>query len=398
MPAPFAIDFEMRRGRHPDQEMDGVEQLIAEMALTRMSNNAGWNELGFRKAYNLSHLYTFHCTRNPQLIKLAYRLQPYPSYLEIEATQGCPHKCVMCETTFWNEPTLILSWKKFRHIVDQFPDLKWIGINAIGEPFLNRKFMNMLRYMSEKQVCQELYTTTQMLNEKDMRDFVKYGIVELFKFSLDAATPETYKKIRPKINWENEINNIKALDYYKKKYNKYFPEIHFHYLIMKQSIGETLDFLDFINGLNIDVANIYFSRLLHNFKEINDVYIEVPEDLVIKLQEKGKKLNIPVSFSQDIHNQAPINECVAWQMPYIFADGTVISCCCMNLQNRRDWQRKTSLGNIFDKSFREIWIDEPYTKLRNMLWNKKPNLAHPACKMCNIYNPTKLSDIRSDLL
>lgn len=394
MPIPHTIEIEMRGGSHPDEEMDAVEHSIAEIAHQRMLTDPKWAELGYKKAYNLSHFFTFWMTRNPNLIKLLYRLQPYPQYLEMEANQGCPLNCVMCETTYWDEPTEILSWKNFRKIADQFPELKWMGINAIGEPNINKNYFKMLKWFSQRGVCQEQYTTGALIEPKDFEKYVKMGF-EFVKFSMDAATPETWKKIRPKCDWNHTMDCVEALDYYKRKHGRAWPEIQFHYLLMKQSIGEALDFLDVVNSLDVDVSNVYFSKLLHSFKEIEkNTYTEVPPELIEKLRAKGKKLGITVTFSQDIPERwPPINECVAWWMPYIFCDGTVISCCCMNLQNRRAWQRKTALGNALKTPMREIWEGEKYRRLRNQLWLKKPRGAHPVCGMCNIYNVNKLSDI-----
>lgn len=396
MTVPLNIELKMRGGYNPDPEMDTIEHNIAEHAWERLQNTPEWAELGIKKAYNLFHFNTFWMTEDPRLIKLLYRLEPYPSYLEFEAVQGCPWKCKMCETTYWDEPNQSISWSKFKHIVKQFPELKWCGVNALGEPYVNKNFVKMHKYLSDMGVCQELYTTAQMLEEKDMEKYVKMGF-EYFKFSLDAATPETWDKLRPNMDWEKTIGNVIALDYYKKKHGKHFPKISFHYLITKPTIGEAEDFVDVISDLDVDVEEIYFSRLLWDVKEWHDLFVEVPQKLTEKIEERGKKKGIRCTFSQDMpHLHPPINECVAWGMPYIFPDGSVISCCPMNLQNRRDWQRDTRLGNIHEKPFREIWRDKPYSKMRKLLWEGKPKQAHPTCAICNIYNRNKISCISDE--
>jgi hypothetical protein len=227
-----------------------------------------------------------------------------------------------------------------------------------------------------------------------MEFFAKAKAQIYVKFSLDGATAKTYESIRKGVDFEHVIENIKALDDYKKKHNKHFPEIHFHYLIMKNNIHEAEQYLDMLDGLGINIGGVMYSRLLHNFKEINQYYTDVPAELGNRLVEKGKKLGIPVSFNADSGAcKPPANECVAWTMPYIFPDGSVISCCCMNEQNRRDWQRATSMGNILTTPFREIWNNEKYRRLRTCLWNKKVKEAHDVCKICNIYDNEKLSDI-----
>jgi MoaA/NifB/PqqE/SkfB family radical SAM enzyme len=391
---PASIDFEMRGGDHPDEEMNAVEKSIAERAYASVNASSVWAELGYKRTYNLLHLFTFYMTRDPRIIKLLYRLQPYPEYIEMEVTQGiCPLRCRQCELSYWDEKPIQVSFKDFKCAMDQFPNLKWAGNNALGDPFTNKDYWKMVKYVGDKGVNQEIYLTSQLLEPKDMEKFVTMNTHAYVKFSIDAATKKTYEYMRRGVDFDHVIENVKALDYYKKKHHKHFPEIHFHYLIMKNTIKEAEQFIDLVDGLGINCDGIMYSRLLHTFKEIEPYFMEVPEELCMRLQARGKKVGIPVSFNADARNKPPANECVAWTMPYIFPDGTVICCCCMNEQNRRDWQRKTRMGNIFETPFRDIWYGEKYTKLRNLLWQKKVKEAHPVCKICNIYDIDNLSDI-----
>lgn len=389
------IDFIMRGGHHPDPEMNALEQYVVNLAYNRVMTSPQWEELGFRGAYNLSHLYHFYMSRDPRVLKCLYRLEPYPPYIEMEVTQSiCPLKCIMCELTYWNEKPIKLSFDKFKYAMDQFPELKWAGNNALGDPFTNLDYSKMVKYLDDKHVCQEVYSTTTLLKEKDMKQYTDMNTFTFFKFSMDGATKETYEKIRVNGDFDNLIANIKALDSYKKDNNKHYPEIHFHYIIMKQNVHECLDFIDLIDSLGINCSNIMFSRLLHYFKEADHCFMEIPRALTNKLVAKGRKVGINVGFNADLPEmKPPASECNVLSMPYIFPDGTVISCCCMNEQNRRDWQRKTAMGNIFKTRMRDIWYGKKYNKLRKMLWACKPDKAHPVCKMCNIYDKNKESKI-----
>jgi hypothetical protein len=227
-----------------------------------------------------------------------------------------------------------------------------------------------------------------------MEKFVKSSAQVYVKFSLDGATKKTYETIRPNVDFDHVIENVKALNDYKLKHHKHFPEIHFHYLVMKNNIHECEEYLEMIDKLEIDCGGVMFSQLLWNYPEVNHLYATIPQDLVARLQEKGRKLNIPVSFNADSTScKPPANECVAWTMPYIFPDGSVIPCCAANERNQRTWQRQTCMGNVFQTPFREIWDGEKYKKLRELLWKKDVKNAHPCCTMCNIYDNEKLSDI-----
>ena len=383
------VDFEMRGGHHPDPEMDAIERQVAEATFQRVTSDPSWGELSFKTAYNFMHLNTFYGSSNPQIINLLNRLQPYPCYVEMEVAQWiCPLKCIMCEIQYSEQPKIHLSFEDFKYAMDQFPDLKWAGNNALGDPFTNPDYLKMVKYLDDKEVAQEIYMTSVLLKPEDMKRFTEYQSFILTKFSLDGATKETYEKIRPGADFDKIIANIKALDNYKRQAGKFFPKIEFHFIIMQQNIHEAEQFIDFIDSLDIRCTGIMFSRLLHNFPEVKDVYIDVPEELGKRLIEKGKQRGIPVWFNGDAQAcKAPAYNCTQWSMPYIFPDGTVIPCCNPNEANCRDLQRELSMGNIFETPMREIWEGEKYKALRKTIPEGNPENYMPVCKqLCAIYD------------
>jgi MoaA/NifB/PqqE/SkfB family radical SAM enzyme len=385
MPVPETILFEMRRGgNHPDPTMNSVELSIAESAYNLINTNPNFSELSPRTVYNYLSLNTFYGSQNPGIIKLLQRLEPYPFMIEMEVVQWmCPLKCIQCEIQYDKiEKPEILSFERFKYVMDQFPDLRWAGNNALGDPFLNPKYHDMVKYIDDKEVPQEIYLTSHLLKKEDMKRFVDYKSFLFTKFSFDGATKETYEKIRPGVNFEHVVENIKALGEYKRQAGKHWPQIEFHFLLMKQNIHEAEVFLDFVDSLGVEVSAVMYSQLLHNYPEINHVYTTIPEGMGQRLIEKGKSLGIPVYFNSDASNNKPKSQtCTQYFMPYIFPSGDVIACCQQNEQNRRWWQRENSLGNVFEKPFREIWMDKPYVELRKKLReNYYPPL--PICANC----------------
>ena len=273
---------------------------------------------------------------------------------------------------------------QFKYIIDQFPDLKEMGFTGIGESFLNKDFIRMIQYVkSHRQIFMEIFDSFYYMDEKNIRDLIATGIEKVY-CSMDAATKNTYESIRVGSKYERIIENIKLFDQVKKELDlKYYPQFWFHYIINKLNIDEVLDFIELIHSLEIDVYAIQFTRLLHPFKEIKHLFVEIPESLQLEAVDLGKKYNISVVWNANVpKDKPPANRCIAWMMPFIFVDGTVIPCCPMNEANRRWYQRKYSMGNIFQKSFKEIWYGEEYMKLRECLRNNRP---HPSCIDCPLY-------------
>jgi len=392
---PKHIDLLMRGGDNPNPQLNTIEKLIAQDAYNRVLSSSQFQELGFKTTYNLFHLFRFFMNRDPYIVKLLYEAEPYPNYIEMEAIQGyCQLNCIMCEKEYWNEKPQMLSFKNFKYAMDQFPDLKWAGNNGLGDPFLNPEYRQMVKYLDDKHVCQEIYLTSKAFEKGDIEKFVDYNSFIFLKFSFDAATKDTYESIRINGDYDKVIDNIIRFDREKKRRGKHYPELQFHFVVMKNNIHECEQYVKLIHDLGVDCSNITFSRMLHKFKQTEHLYTDIPDTLMKNLEIAGKRYGIPVTFNADAAGtKPPINLCTAWTMPYIFPDGTVISCCCMNMQNRRDWQRQTAMGNIFQTPMRDIWYGPKYKLLRKKLYEMKPLEAHPVCEICNIYDVNKCCQI-----
>lgn len=342
-------------------------------------------EKGIKYTYNRIHFSIFYGTKNPFLIKLLYWLEPYPPYLEIEVTTRCNLRCIICEHTYWEEPNRDMSFEEFKGIIDQFPRLKWIGLTGIGESFLNKDFMKMLRYVKSKNknIFVEFYDTFYFIDKKTAEELVNIGIDRIY-VSLDAATKLTYEKIRVGSNFDRVVNNVRNLFKVKKEKGAHFPEIVFHYIVNKVNLQEMPQYLELVDNLsNEKDITVQFTRMLHEFKEVKDLFVEIPEETIQLVEEKAKKLGKKLVWSADVPNVKPsINKCTEWIMPFIFVTGHVIPCCAGNEAGHRDFQKETALGSVFEQSFKEIWHGEKYKTLRRMLFQGKVPLA---CKNCCLY-------------
>lgn len=311
----------------------------------------------------------------------------YPRFIEVEVTTRCPLKCIMCEHTFWQEKSQDMTLAQLKGIVEQFPRLKWIGLTGIGSSFVNPDFLAMIKYVKGRKLYLELYDTFFLINGWAAKTLVETGVDRMI-VSIDAATKKTYEKIRVNANFDTVIKNIKRLQEIKKWSKSPYPEIVFHYVICKLNLGEVLPFIDLVKKLSGgEKTSILFSGILHNFPEISHLWVEITDNLTKKANKKGEELGIRITWNRNVPTQRePIQKCNEWLMPFIFVDGTVIPCCATNEANLRDFQRKTSMGNVFRTPFKRIWEGEKYQNLRQMIREGK---IPPACRICTNYEVGK---------
>lgn len=306
-----------------------------------------------------------------------------PRVLEIEITTKCTLQCVMCENTYWDIPPRHMTFAQFRSIVDQFPNLLWIGITGIGSSFLNPDYVKMLFYMRERNVDVECFDSFLHLNEANARRMVEANVWRLFA-SIDAATAATYKKVRPGSDFETVWRNVKRLIALKEERGAEFPMLCFHYIISRLNIHEVVPFIERVASLGPDrVKMIYFSGILHAFKEIENLVVDVDEATIQRAEERARAWGIPLWWNPNTRPKLPVSECTAWYMPFIFSDGSVNLCCATNEANRREFQVKHSLGNAFAEPFAVIWNSESYRQaVADITGGKLPI----QCAHCPIYD------------
>lgn len=294
--------------------------------------------------------------------------EQYPSMLEIEPTTRCNHRCTMCEHTYWNEPGVDMKFEQFKSIVDQFSNLKWIGLTGIGASFVNKDFARMFQYLKQtsKPVI-EIIDTFYMIDEKISTLLVESDI-EVCWMSICGATKNTYESIMVGSDFERVVNNMKTLIEVKKRKGSRHPLISFHYIVQRENVEQIVPFIKLVHSLGGEVYEILFTILLHQYQEAKNLFTYIPEDILNDAHRTAKECGINISYNPRL-NAPPIQHCVNWTMPFIFATGHVIPCCVGNEANNREFQKKTALGNVFEQSFKDIWFGEKYVEFRRKIRN-----------------------------
>ncbi len=332
------------------------------------------------------------------LVRKFPMLAPYPSYVEIEVTTVCNKKCIFCEHTHWDEKQENVTLEQFKHMVNQFPTLRWINVTGEGDPFLNKDFIQMLEYVKRKQVTTYFGDSFDMITPEVSKKLVDIGIDGIY-ISMDAATKETYDKIKVGCDFDRSVANINELIRYKKEINSPIPELCFRYVMTTLNYKESPRFIELVRKFGTwkelgDGSRIHFIGLL-SFDKIKQYHIpEIPENVHKELIEKRKEVNdgADVVFTHTEPSKFPsINRCLAWMEPYIMMGGHALPCCAIMMANKRDYLREHCLGNVYEKDFKEIWESERYKRFRQTV-NKHTAPVPLLCKGCRAYDTKERED------
>lgn len=272
-----------------------------------------------------------------QLFRLFGLTNPFPYSIIIEPTSVCNLKCPMCPKVQkkTNLPEGFMNLKDFKKIINDVKDyVFFVFLHHNGEPLLHKGIISMIRYANKNNILTHISTNLNLNNDRKIKELAHSGI-DFISIPLDGAKKETYEKYRKKGDFNRVIRNIKLLVKEKKKTSL----IEVQFVIMKENECEIDDIKELAKNLKVDrlalkavyTENSYYDK---KFQPTNRIY---------RTQfKKTAKCSYP--FSRPV---------VAW-------NGLMFPCCSTNTS----LDKKYSFGDVFEKSFKDIWLAEEYQTFR----------------------------------
>ncbi len=160
-----------------------------------------------------------------------------PKTVRLEACSLCQLNCPECTTRKLEKQAPkdwlgYLKFKDFKKFVDENDFIKEIELSNNGEIFLNPELDEIIKYAYEKGIWLRAGNGVNLntVSETTLENLVKYKFKRM-TVSLDAATSETYKIYRRGGDFNKVIDNIKKINYFKKKYNSEFPVLHYQFIL-----------------------------------------------------------------------------------------------------------------------------------------------------------------------
>lgn len=276
------------------------------------------------------------------------KISQFPPLVQIEPTSICNYRCIMCyqsDITFSKKSSGhmgSMSFDLFKKVIDQCEgNVDLITLASRGEPTLNLKFSEMLRYMNGKFIGVKINTNASMLNETIANEILSADIQTLV-FSVDAANKEQYESIRVRGNFDKVLKNIKMFNEIKK--NSY-PKSKIITRVSGVKINDNQKLTDLRNvfGDSVDAVNFV------DYAPWEDIYNEPIN-------------NVKESCSE------------LWRRFFVWWDGKVNPCDF-------DYKSILSKWNINEASISKIWNSEEYRYLRETHINGNRKDLDP-CKRC----------------
>jgi len=268
---------------------------------------------------------------------------PFPTHVEVEAASACQMRCPMCYTTVMDDRLKgVMKWDLFTKVVDECAarGVYSIKLSWRGEPLLNKRIVDMVRYAKDKGIPDVAFLTNGERLTPEMADALIDAGLDWISFSFDGFK-ETYDVIRKPALFEETVARIKMLREKRDARGDQKP------LIRVQSI---------------------FSVIKHDpigFKKIFDGIADSVNFIADQIRD----------FEEGQIEHNPFYQCpIPWQRIAVAHNGKIHQCIS-------DYAGQNILGDVNKKSLYKIWHDKPFRDLRKSFLTFR-YLENAACRIC----------------
>jgi radical SAM protein with 4Fe4S-binding SPASM domain len=286
-----------------------------------------------------------------------------PFTVSMEPTTACNLRCPECPSGLrsFTRETGNLKLDFFRKTMDELSDrLFYLIFYFQGEPYINPKFLEMVRHAHDRGVYTITSTNGHFLNDENSKKTIESGLDRLI-ISVDGTTQEVYQQYRIGGDLENVLQGARNMVKWKRKLGSKTPHIIFQFLVVKPNEHQIEEVKRLAKEIGVDEVKLKTAQV-YEYKNGNDL---IPEN-----DKYSRYRQLPDGTWVTKHALA--NHCwKLWHSCVITWNGLVVPCCF-------DKDADYRLGDLREKTFKEVWFDGPYREFRSLLVGK----GRPAIDIC----------------
>lgn len=282
-----------------------------------------------------------------------------PIGVSIEPTTACNLGCPECPSGLkqFTRPTGNLKKDFFERMLDELgPKLSYLTFYFQGEPYINPNFLDMVELAGKRGIFTSTSTNAHFLSEENAKRTVESGLDRII-ISIDGTTQETYESYRKEGSLEKVLDGTKRLIKFKKELKSASPHIVFQFLAVAPNEHQIEEVKQLGKELGVDEVLIK-SAQIYDYENGNDL---IPENDKYSRYVKQKDGTYRMKNSME-------NRCWRmWQSCVITWDGKVVPCCF-------DKDASHKMGDLKDRSFRDIWTGNEYKSWRKAVFNSRSDI------------------------
>jgi uncharacterized Fe-S cluster-containing radical SAM superfamily enzyme len=280
-----------------------------------------------------------------------------PTTLNVEVTNICNLKCIMCPTHQVKRAKGFMPIELFKDILPEAVQLgiKQIGLHTVGESVLHPQIDEFIAISKETGIYTYMDTNGNRIAPGLHEKIIDAGLDSL-KFSIDASTQEIYEKLRCGGKLDSVIENLKI----------------FNRLRKQKKSKMKLYALFIINKIN--------DQYIDDFKQLVGPYVDEVEISFISNQGNqycgyenlvSPKI-LPVLGKYEEHHLCPN----PWKRIVISWDGWLTACCI-------DFELKLVYAKYEKGKLAEAWTNDRITEIRRKMTENDFNTI-AICEYCDM--------------
>jgi MoaA/NifB/PqqE/SkfB family radical SAM enzyme len=328
-------------------------------------------------------------------------LEARPAWISLDPGSVCNLRCVQCPRE--HPGNNFVENKADQQVADRVlgfsPYLERLSLYGLGEPLLSRVFWSIIEHANTNQIPNiDINSNGTLLTEKNVDRLLRSNLTVL-RVSIDAATSETYRKIRGG-NLEKVIAGVRRLTRRRQELSRGDFQVWLSMTLMLENIRELPMMVDLACEVSADAlwaqhlvmksdksqdnwrithkdwTFVYNEQHLSNAPSLSNEMVRQAKE---KAQQRGFNFELdpelwlpepngpsttmlPVPSSTAVTERRPphrpVRDChQPWESLIVGPLGHVQPCCFAS----------GSVGNLSDESIEEVWNGPAMVRLRRSI-------------------------------
>ncbi len=288
-----------------------------------------------------------------------------PMTISVEPTTACNLKCPECPSGLrsFSRATGNLKADFFRKTIDQLAQkLIYLIFYFQGEPYINPKFLEMVKYANDKGLYTITSTNGHFLSRENCLETIKSGLDRII-ISVDGTSQETYESYRKEGKLEVVLEGARNLVKAKKELRSATPHIIFQFLVVKPNEHQIPEIYELAEEIGVDEVKLKTAQLYEPTQD----HPLMPENKQYSRYVQNEKGDYVIKNKLEDHCWKLWHACV------ITWDGMVVPCCF-------DKDAVHRLGDLREESFEKVWTGQAYTDFRKRILKGRDTID--ICQNC----------------
>src|SRR4051812_28494658 len=328
-----------------------------------------------------------------------------PTFLQIEPVGQCNLRCQMCPIPFRQDgppygPLAFMAFDTFTRLIDQFPTVRELHLQGLGEPFMHPRLFDMIAYATQQGIRVSTNSNMTLLNARRADRCVQSGL-EWLHVSIDGATAETYEHIRVRGRFARVVGNVQTLIHARQQLGSTQPRLRLVVVVMRQNLHELPALVLLARQLSMEA--MFVQHLCHDFGESSlpsqyrpmrefvgrETLLDEDPARIMRYFDEARRVARDLEVDLRLPRTRPRPHLPGtrgpqrcnwpWRGAYVSYQGLAMPCCMVATPDR------VNFGNMASRGASAIWNSVPYQDFRERLDSDDPP---EICRSCALYHST----------